>query len=743
MARRLTPRRAINVVLAFVTVWALVGCVALPSGEEPRGPVPGAGAGLSLAPAVGTVEVGEVFTVDIVFDTGTGSADTVDAYIGFDPAYLEVVNSSGEPAGSIELNTAVFSSATYNVANNATGQIDFSASKFESPYLTGAYKAATIRFRAKAAVASTELAFVRSGARVSDVLLGGVSLDPVLGNAVVTVNAVETPTPTPTDTPITPPPTETPTATPTDTPITPPPTETPTATATDTPMATATPTWTATATSTTTLTRTPTWTPTATVDTSILFVNGVAADPRTDLVYVTSRDNGRLFVVDGVSLAVVDNVGVGSLPWGVAVNGATNKVYVANWGTNDLTVLDASTRDVLKSIYVGPSPTFVEIDRQTNRVYAVRYGSNTLVVINGASDAIEHIAGTGGVGAWGLAVNTNLNRVYVSNRDSGTVTTLDGTNGYQVLESQTIKPCGGAGSAPYGLGFNPVNNKLYIACSPAGDVNTAAVYAASASGLAPLALLSIGDGGEDGGGGVVVNTGTGNVFFTNSRANTVSVVSGAQDRVIRTIPAGQTPYGAGVNPAAGKVYVGNKDSRDLTVIYDAAASAQTPTATATLTRTPTATAVQGAWRGEYFANSQLSDSPALVRDDAKINFDWGDGSPASQIPGDYFSVRWTRTLMFDAGRYRFTTTNDDGVRLSLDDQLIIDEWRVQAAVVCSVERDLSAGQHTLRMEYFEAAGKAIAQLKWKRIDLSAMRGEWWRRVLRQPLGFWLTGHGAG
>ena len=165
-----------------------------PTNGAARGPVPGAGAGLSLAPAVGTVEVGEVFTVDIVFDTGTGSADTVDAYIGFDPAYLEVVNSSGEPAGSIELNTAVFSSATYNVANNATGQIDFSASKFESPYLTGAYKAATIRFRAKAAVASTELAFVRSGARVSDVLLGGVSLDPVLSNAPVSAGQAAIPT---------------------------------------------------------------------------------------------------------------------------------------------------------------------------------------------------------------------------------------------------------------------------------------------------------------------------------------------------------------------------------------------------------------------------------------------------------------------------------------------------------------------------------------------------------------------
>ena len=443
---------------------------------------------------------------------------------------------------------------------------------------------------------------------------------------------------------------------------------------------------------------------------------------------MTSRDNGRLFVVDGASLNVVDNVGVGSLPWGVAVNEATNKVYVANWGTGDVTVLDAGTRAILKDVPVGHSPTFVEIHEETNRIYVVRYGSNSLVVIDGATDTIESTVGTGGVGAWGLALNPHLNRVYVSNRDSGTVTTLDGNDGYRIIDSQTIKPCGGTGSAPYGLGFNPINNKLYVACSPSGSVNTAAVYAAGTSGLTPLTLLNIGDGGDKGGGGVVVNPATGNVFFTNSRANTVSIVSGATDRVIGTLATGRSPFGAAVNSAAGKVYVGNQDSHDLTVIRDVASPTSTPTATpvatATPTATPTAAGAQDAWLGEYFANPTLSGSPAMLRDDVEINFDWGSDSPGSKIPADNFSARWTRTVTLDAGRYRFTTTNDDGVRLYLDGQPIIDEWREQAAIVCSVELELSGGQHTLRMEFFEATGIARAQLAWKRIDAPSAQDAW-------------------
>jgi hypothetical protein len=134
---------------------------------------------------------------------------------------------------------------------------------------------------------------------------------------------------------------------------------------------------------------------------------------------------------------------------------------------------------------------------------------------------------------------------------------------------------------------------------------------------------------------------------------------------------------------------------------------------------------QGTWRGEYFANPSLSGSPVMVRDDGAINFDWGEASPAPpQVPPDNFSVRWTRSVAFDAGRYRFTTTTDDGVRLYLDGQLIIDQWRVQAAATYSVERNVGAGQHSLRMEYFEAAGRAVARLSWARTDAPPPQGPW-------------------
>ncbi|MGC9335263.1 MAG: PA14 domain-containing protein [Anaerolineae bacterium] len=123
------------------------------------------------------------------------------------------------------------------------------------------------------------------------------------------------------------------------------------------------------------------------------------------------------------------------------------------------------------------------------------------------------------------------------------------------------------------------------------------------------------------------------------------------------------------------------------------------------------------WRGEYYNNRTLSGAPALVRDDAQINFNWGTGSPAPGIIGaDNFSVRWTRTLNLAAGSYRFTATADDGVRLWVGHHLLIDAWKDQAPRTYSDVIYVPAGGIAVKMEYYEHTGGAVAKLSWARTD---------------------------
>ncbi|MFN2289940.1 MAG: PA14 domain-containing protein [Anaerolineae bacterium] len=141
------------------------------------------------------------------------------------------------------------------------------------------------------------------------------------------------------------------------------------------------------------------------------------------------------------------------------------------------------------------------------------------------------------------------------------------------------------------------------------------------------------------------------------------------------------------------------------------------------------------WKGEYFGNIGLSGSPVLVRNDKGIDFNWGSGAPAAGLPADNFSVRWTRQLSYPAGYYRFYVETDDGVRLWVDGQLIIDQWR-DGPVSQTGDLYLNQGQHQVRMEMYERSGLARARMWWAQQDDSTLwRGQYFanRDLAGQPV----------
>lgn len=117
------------------------------------------------------------------------------------------------------------------------------------------------------------------------------------------------------------------------------------------------------------------------------------------------------------------------------------------------------------------------------------------------------------------------------------------------------------------------------------------------------------------------------------------------------------------------------------------------------------------FKGAYFSNQNLSGTPVLVRNDNLIDFNWGKGSPAPEIPKDIFSVRWTKLEYFTAGNYTFTVKQDDGMRIYLDNQLIHDAWFKQSLKNYTFTKFISEGTHSIKVEYFEYRGNAVASVK--------------------------------
>ncbi len=297
-------------------------------------------------------------------------------------------------------------------------------------------------------------------------------------------------------------------------------------------------------------------------------VNGVAVNQADGKVYITSRENNLVLRLKGKGSTALDGASiVGNRPWGVAVNPTADRLYVADFADGDVRVLQASSLTPLAAIAVGGEPTFVEVNAATNRVFTVNHAQNRLVVINGASNTIEASRPTGGAGAFGLALNPALNRAYVSHRSSGDIVTMDGANGWQSIESQRINACG-ADRSPYALAFNAVNSRLYVACATGDNVNFAVVYQATGAGLTRLATVPLGAGGSDGGGGIAVNIITGNVFFTNSVAGTVTAINDRNEPAGPARAVGLDPFGIAVDAANGYVYTGLRLGNDVVVFND-------------------------------------------------------------------------------------------------------------------------------------------------------------------------------
>ncbi len=118
-------------------------------------------------------------------------------------------------------------------------------------------------------------------------------------------------------------------------------------------------------------------------------------------------------------------------------------------------------------------------------------------------------------------------------------------------------------------------------------------------------------------------------------------------------------------------------------------------------------------KGEYYDNIDFTNLK-LTRADATVNFDWGTGAPDPSMQADTFSVRWTGWVLPKFSEiYTFYAKTDDGVRLWVDGQQIIDNWKDQPPTEKAATKSLTAGQrYPIQMDYYEDKGGAVAQLSW-------------------------------
>jgi beta-glucosidase len=111
---------------------------------------------------------------------------------------------------------------------------------------------------------------------------------------------------------------------------------------------------------------------------------------------------------------------------------------------------------------------------------------------------------------------------------------------------------------------------------------------------------------------------------------------------------------------------------------------------------------------DYFSNMTLTNPVTATRTDTIIDFHWSNEPSVSGLPSDNFSARWTGIIRPDtSGEYEFVVSGDDGFRLWIGDELIINQWTDQAITTKRASKELTKGEeYNIKLEWYENGGLA-------------------------------------
>lgn len=119
-------------------------------------------------------------------------------------------------------------------------------------------------------------------------------------------------------------------------------------------------------------------------------------------------------------------------------------------------------------------------------------------------------------------------------------------------------------------------------------------------------------------------------------------------------------------------------------------------------------------KADYFADREMNGKPALSRVDQQIDFHWTLFSPSPELAPDFYAIRWTGTLTAPAtGRFKIGLEGNDGYRLYINSQLVVNRWEKQSYHAQLVDFNFEKGKkYDVKIEFFEANGDATIKLVW-------------------------------
>ena len=163
-----------------------------------------------------------------------------------------------------------------------------------------------------------------------------------------------------------------------------------------------------------------------------IWVTGMSADEPTHRLYVVSRLDSALNVLDTRGRKVVKRIPLGGVPYTCLASHDGALIFVSLWSQAELAVVDATTYEIVKRVAVGQHPTDLAESPDGQRVFVANANENSVSVVDLASEQVAELLRTSrdprepaGDTPNGLTLNDDGSRLYVANAGANHVAVFD------------------------------------------------------------------------------------------------------------------------------------------------------------------------------------------------------------------------------------------------------------------------------------------------------------------------------
>jgi YVTN family beta-propeller protein len=318
---------------------------------------------------------------------------------------------------------------------------------------------------------------------------------------------------------------------------------------------------------------------------------GVIIDASTKTVYVLNEESSSISVFDGSTCNATNHSGCGKPVQNLAMginpvfydfNPNTHTLYAPSQNTNAVWVLDASKCNAMHTsgctnfaptTTVGAGPVEVEENPNTQTLYETNQLDDTVSVIDTTVCNENNLAGCGqtwptipvGTFSRHIGINKTTNTIYVSNRDDGTVSVINGATCNRSVTSSCSQsqPTTTVGDTPQQIAVDEAANTIYVVNQD--DATVSVINGVHCNGVdtsgcnQTWSTIAVGNSPQ----ALAFNPNNHTLYVANTNDDTVSIINTSSQSVVATVPVGAAPRAVGIVFDSNTVLVGNRD--DLTV----------------------------------------------------------------------------------------------------------------------------------------------------------------------------------